>query len=108
MVLLCFAGVTWANERYVIDGRPLFEFAAVIAAVLAWVVMTVITLAIRCIGVLDRGDFGWCHGHSALAQQSLKLRLARERDITTLTAKETPPLTDWLDALLFRCRARAE
>ena len=100
VVLLCFAGVTWANERYVIDGRPLFEFAAVIAAVLAWVVMTVITLAIRCIGVLDRGDFGWCHGHSALAQQSLKLRLARERDITTLTAKETPPLTDWLDAFV--------
>jgi predicted acylesterase/phospholipase RssA len=46
-------------------------------------------------------DFGWCHGFDPQRSPAFAA-LVKTKSPTELSVSETPPLTDWLDALIAR------
>lgn len=71
---------------------------------IAALVFIALWLGHEVVSVLDRNDFGWCHGYSREADT----RLASVTDVTELTASEVPPLFNWLDAFIAQTAGRAK
>ena len=84
---------------------------------LVWLFVLMFTLLVafmvHCIGLLASNDFGWCHAYDADGAKDFENNLRRleleGKDITELSAEQTPRLFDWLDAFIAktiaRCRA---
>lgn len=92
------------------DGRAWTR--CILAALAAWLLLSALGLplwcAVRLVLVLGgrAGDFGWCHGHDAEAARRFARLLAGGTTPTTLSAAQTPPLTDWLDACIAQAAGR--
>ncbi len=106
IVLALFAASILSILRFVIHAQIAFSTITFLLALILWIVACCIYLAVKVIVVLNKGQFGFCHGHDLKAQKRLAQRLATRPDITSLTADETPPLVDWLDAFIGFCADR--
>jgi hypothetical protein len=92
------------------DGRTWTR--CIIAAVVAWLMLSALGLplwyAVRLVIVLGgrKRDFGWCHGHDAKAARRFAKLIGENAQPTQLSAAQTPPLTDWLDACIAQAAGR--
>jgi predicted acylesterase/phospholipase RssA len=78
--------------------------------VLAMGLLLLLGYLTHCIFVLANNDFGWCHAFDARDadefERALKDLQDSEKDITALSARQTPRLFDWLDAFIAEAAGR--
>lgn len=77
-------------------------FVSVFFGVVASLIFIAIWFVYRVIAVLDSNSFGWCHGYSSAAEA----KLATVADVTALSARQVPPLFNWLEAFLAQTAGR--
>ncbi len=79
-----------------------YLLVAAVVGVIAALVFIGIRVAIEIVVVLDRNNFGWCHGYD----RERDAKLASCPDVTTLEAKDVPPLFNWLEAFIAQTAGR--
>ena len=79
-----------------------YLLVAVVVGFIAALVFIAVRVAIEIVVVLDRNSFGWCHGYD----RERDAKLASCPDVTTLEAKDVPPLFNWLEAFIAQTAGR--
>ncbi len=79
-----------------------YLLVAVVVGFVAALVFIAIRVAIEIVVVLNRNNFGWCHGYD----RERDAKLASCPDVTTLEAKDVPPLFNWLEAFIAQTAGR--
>jgi predicted acylesterase/phospholipase RssA len=74
----------------------------VILAALVVVAATLGAAAFWCVRILATNDFGWCHAHDPKRAARYRDAVAQlpDGDLTALTARDTPPLFQWLHSFI--------
>lgn len=79
-----------------------YLLVAIVIGAIAGLVLMAFVLTYKMVTVLDRNDFGWCHGHS----RESDAKLGSVADVTQLDAKDVPPLFNWLEAFIAQTAGR--
>ena len=99
---ITFGGFLWAASPVTPLALARLLGVSILFGVIAALVFIAIWFVIRVVAVLDGNSFGWCHGYSSKAEA----QLAAVTDVTTLTARQTPPLFNWLEAFVAQAAGR--